>query len=123
MLFSLLLNIINIALGNTAKKNKSVKDMLQIRNNAYVIKTRDNKIGRRYCFRHGKYSSDKVLDQYDLALIFENADAGFKTLALGGDTGVQEAINNWTLKLDCDANQIKWFGTVLQVAMGASKRK
>ena len=123
MRFDFLLFVISLFLGLAARRNKSVKDMMTIRDRAYVIMTKDGKRGRRFVFKYGKYSSDKTLRDYDLALIFENADVGFKTLAFGGDTGIQEAMNNWTLKLDGDANQIKWFGTVLLIAMGTMKRK
>lgn len=37
MLFSLLLAILSFAIGMTAKTNKSIKDMISIRNSAYVI--------------------------------------------------------------------------------------
>lgn len=123
MLFSLLLDILNFAIGICAKTNKSCKDMISIRNSAYVIMTRDRKRGRRYLFRYGKYSSDKVLSDYDMALVFENADVGFKTLALGGDNGVQEAINNWTLKIWGDDMHMIWFGIIMGMAMGGMKRK
>jgi len=123
MLFSLLLLILNLAIGKAAKGNKSLKDMIKIRNYAYVIMTKDGKIGRRFIFRNGGYSSDKVLTDYDMALVFENANVGFKTLALGGDTGVQDAINNWNLKILGDDYHMLWFGVVMQMALGGSKRK
>ena len=123
MLFSLLLAILSFAIGITAKTNKSIKDMISIRNCAYVIMTKDGKRGRRYIFRRGKYSSDKVLRDYDLALVFENADIGFKTLALGGDTGLQVAMNNWNLTLVGNPNVFNWFGVMIAVSMGMMKRK
>lgn len=123
MKFSLLLSALNLAIAKAAKSNKSLKDMIKIRNHAYVIMTRDGKIGRRFIFRNGKYSSDKVFTDYDMALVFENAEVGFKALASGGDTGVQEAINNWDLRVRGDDLYMLWFGIVMQMALGEIKRK
>jgi hypothetical protein len=123
MLFSLLLAVINLAIGRTAKTNKSIKDLISIRNSAYVIMTKDGKRGRRYIFNMGKYSSDTVLKDYDLALVFENADIGFKTLALGGPTGMQVAQNNYDLALVGNANLFSFFGVMIAVSMGMMKRK
>jgi len=123
MLFSLLLSIVALAIGITVQTNKSIKDMVRIRNCSYVIMTKDGKRGRRYVFRNGKYFSDKVLNDYDLALVFENADVGFKTLALGGDTGLQVAMNNYDLMLSGNAKIFNFFGVMIAVSMGMMKRK
>lgn len=123
MLFSLLLWILDLAISVGAKRNKALKDMIKARNFAYVIMTKDGKIGRRFIFRNGKYSSDKVLTDYDMAMVFENANVGFKTLALEGDNGVQEAINKWTLKIVGNDYHLLWFGVVMGMALGGSKRK
>lgn len=122
MLFSLLLSVVSLAIGMTAKFNKSVKEMLSIRDTKYVIMTRDGSRGRRFIFRHGKFSSDKVLTDYDLALVFENADIGFKTLAFGGDTGLQVAMNNYDLKLVGNPNIFNFFGVMIAISMGMMKR-
>jgi len=123
MLFSLLLFIMSISIAITAKTNRSIRELVSIRNSSYVIKTRDGKRGRRYVFKSGRYSSDKMLNEFDLALVFENADIGFKTLALGGDTGLQTAINNFTLRLEGDPKIFSWFGIMIAVSMGMMKRK
>jgi len=64
-----------------------------------------------------------VLKDYDLALVFENADIGFKTLALGGDTGMQTAINNYELKLAGNQQLFNSFGILIAISMGMIKRK
>jgi hypothetical protein len=123
MLFSILLAVVSVAIGLTVLTNKSVKEMISIRNCAYVIKTKDGKRGRRYMIKKGKFSSDTVLKDYDLALVFESADKGFKTLALGGDTGLQVAMNNYDLKLVGNPNIFNFFGVLIAVSMGMMKRK
>ena len=123
MLFSMLLAVLGFMIGLTAKNNKAFKDMLGVMNSAYVVMTKDGKRGRRYIIRNGKYSSDTVLKDYDLALVFENADIGFKTLALGGDTGMQTAINNYELKLAGNQQLFNSFGILIAISMGMIKRK
>jgi hypothetical protein len=104
------------------KTNKSIKEILTIRDTRYVIMTRDGTRGRRYIFRNGKFFSDTVLTEYDLALVFESADIGFKTLAFGGDTGLQTAMNNYDLKLVGNPNIFNFFGVMIAVSMGMMKR-
>lgn len=123
MLFSVLLWILHLAIAIAAKFNNRLKLMIKPRNNAYVIMTKDGKIGRRFIFKNGRYSSDKLLTDYDMAMVFENADIGFKALAFGGDTGVQEAINNWKLKIRGDNYHVIWFSTVMAMALRQSTRK
>ncbi len=123
MLFSMLLAVLSFMIGLTARNNKAIREMLSIRNCTYVIMTKDGTRGRRYMIKNGKYSSDTVLKDYDLALVFENADVGFKTLALGGDTGLQVAMNNYDLKLVGNPNIFNFFGVLIAVSMGMMKRK
>ncbi len=123
MLFSMLLAILGFMMGMAARNNKAVKDLLSVRSATYVIMTKDGTRGRRYLIRNGKFSTDTVLKDYDLALVFENADIGFKTLALGGDTGLQVAMNNYNLKLDGNPAMFNFFGILLSVCMGMMKRK
>ena len=123
MLFSMLLAILGFMMGMAAKNNKAVKELLRVRTATYVIMTKDGTRGRRYMIRNGKFSSDTVLKDYDMALVFENADVGFKTLALGGDTGLQVAMNNYNLKLDGNPAMFNFFGILLSICMGMIKRK
>jgi hypothetical protein len=123
MLFTLLLNIINIAISIKAKTNKSIKEMISIRNSAYVIRTKDGKRGRRFLFRKGKYSSDTVLNDCDLALVFENAAVGFKALALDGPTGMTKAMNSFQLTLVGNKKIFNFFALTIGVSMGMVKRK
>jgi hypothetical protein len=123
MLFSILLAVLGFMMGLTAKTNKSFKEMISLMNCTYVIMTRDGKRGRRYMITDGKYSSDTVLKDYDMALVFESADIGFKTLALGGATGMQVALNNYDLKLVGNQQLFNCFGILMQLSTGSIKRK
>jgi hypothetical protein len=113
----------NLAIGLTIKNNRSVRDLISVHHYIYVMMTRDGKIGRRFIFNYGKYSSDKNLKEYDLALVFKNADVAFKALALGGETGMTMAINNWDLKLVGNRDIFNFFALMIGVSMGMIKRK
>jgi hypothetical protein len=123
MLFSMLLAVLGFMMGLTAKTNKSFKEMISLMNCTYVIMTKDSKRGRRYMITDGKFSSDTAIKDYDMALVFESADIGFKTLALGGATGMQVAMNNYDLKLAGNQQLFNCFGILLQITMGIIKRK
>jgi hypothetical protein len=123
MPFTLLLNIISLAIRIKARTNKSIKEMISIRNAAYVIRTKDGKRGRRFIFRKGKYSSDTILNDCDLALVFENAAIGFKALALDGETGMLKAMNNFQLTLVGNQKIFNFFALTIGVSMGMIKRK
>ena len=122
MLFSILLSVLNLMIGISAKNNRSIREMITIRNCAYVIMTKDGKIGRRFIFRKGKYSSDKVLKDYDLALVFEDAAIGFKALALDGVTGMTKAMNNFQLTMVGNQKLYNFLGITIGVSMGMLKR-
>jgi len=122
LLFSMLLSIINMSMGRAVKSNKAIKEMMAIRNLVFVIMTEDGKIGRRFIFKDGKYSSDKVLKDYTMALVWKDPSVAFKTLAFGGETGLQDAMNNWNMRLAGDAGFFNFFGVLLLVSLGKMKR-
>ena len=122
MLFSMLLSMINMSMGRAVKSNKAIKEMMAIRNLVFVIMTEDGKIGRRFIFKDGKYSSDKVLKDYTMALVWKDPSVAFKTLAFGGETGLQDAMNNWNMRLAGDAGFFNFFGVLLLVSLGKMKR-
>jgi len=122
LLFSMLLSIISFSMGRAVKTNKAIKEMMAIRNLVFVIMTEDGKIGRRFIFKNGKYSSDKVLKDYTMALVWKDPSTAFQTLAFGGETGLQNAMNNWNLRLAGDPGFFNFFGVLLLVALGKMKR-
>ena len=122
MLFSILLSFLSFMIGISAKNNRSIREMITVRNCAYVIMTKDAKIGRRFIFKKGRYSSDKVLTDYDLALVFEDAAIGFKALALDGVNGMTKAMNNFQLMLVGNQKLYNFLGITIGVSMGMLKR-
>ncbi len=122
MLFTMLLSMIGFLMGRAAKTNKAVKEMMAIRNLTFVIMTEDGKTGRRFIFKDGKYFTDKILKDYNMAMIWKNPDVAFKALAFGGETGIQDAMNNWNMRLAGDPGFFNFFGMLLLVSMGKMKR-
>ena len=122
MLFSILLSVIGFMIGVSCRTNRSLREMITVRDCAYVITTKDGKVGRRFIFRRGKYSTDTVLTDYDLALIFEDAAIGFKALALDGVTGMTKAMNNFQLTLAGNQKIYSFLGIAIGVSMGMLKR-
>ncbi len=122
MLFSMLLSMIGFLMGRAAKTNKAVKEMMAIRNLVFVIMTEDGKIGRRFIFKDGKYSTDGILKDYTMAMVWKDPDIAFKTLAFGGESGIQNAMNNWNMRLAGDPGFFNFFGMLLLVSMGKMKR-
>jgi len=122
LLFSMLLSMIAFSMGRAAKNNKAIKEMMAIRNLVFVIMTEDGKIGRRLIFKNGKFSSDKVLTDYNMALVWKDPSTAFKTMAFGGETGLQDAMNNWNLRLAGDPGFLNLFAVLLLVSLGKMKR-
>jgi len=122
LLFTMLLSMIGFLMGRAAKTNKAVKEMMAIRNLTFVIMTEDGKTGRRFIFKDGKYFTDKILKDYNMAMIWKNPDVAFKALAFGGETGIQDAMNNWNMRLAGDPGFFNFFGMLLLVSMGKMKR-
>ncbi|MGA2158611.1 MAG: hypothetical protein ABSG90_05275 [Dehalococcoidia bacterium] len=118
MTFSQLLKMLDAAVRNAVKSNARLKKMISRGNYVFVITTQDRKKGRRFIFRDGKYTSDRVLANYDLALVFKDGPTGFNTLALGGETGLRDALNNWDLQLDGNATYFAIFATFLAISVG-----
>lgn len=111
-----------MSMGRAVKNNKAIKEMMAIRNLVFVIMTEDGKIGRRFIFKNGKYSSDKVLKDFTMAMVWKDPAVAFKTLAFGGETGLQDAMNNWNMRLAGDAGFFNFFGVLLLVSLGKMKR-
>jgi hypothetical protein len=122
MTFSQLLKTLNAAIHNAVRSNTRLKKMIARGTYVYVVTTKDRKLGRRFIFREGKYSSDKVLADYDLSIVFKDGPTGFNTLALGGENGMKDALNNWDMQLEGNATHFSLFAVILGIATGAIKR-
>ena len=73
-------------------------------------------MSRRYlegrCWRGPPQGTIRVLG-YDIA---------FKTLAFGGETGMQDALNNWNMRIAGDPGFLNLFGLLLLVSLGKMTR-
>lgn len=123
MRFSFILWFLTTKLTKAFKTNESLRKIISARDLAFVIKTKDDKRGKRYVFNNGEFYADDDLNNYDMAFIWRNSAVAFKTLSSKDDTAIQKAINDWDLHLGGDPNLLTLFGLILNVAMGKWKRE
>ena len=82
MKFTLLLFALGQILKIASIMNKDFKHYIRMTNARILIKTRDGKRARLFVFNKGKVSSKPGNHgSFDAALVFKNADVGFKVLA------------------------------------------
>ena len=77
-----LLSFLALKFKKASKTNKDFKKFLMGHECRVVIKTKDGKRGKRFIFKDGKFSSDTVLNEYDAAMIWSDAETGFKGLRM-----------------------------------------
>ena len=82
--FSLLLALLATKFKKASKLNENFKKFLMGHECTVVIKTKDGKRGKRFLFRDGRFSTDAVLDDYDTAMIWGDAQTAFPCFEKGG---------------------------------------
>ena len=81
-----------------------------------VIKTNDGKKGKRFLFENGGFSTDNVLDQYDSAMVWDDAAIAFNAMKKGAD-GIMEALQNHVVRIEGSIHDFTWFGAALNFVM------
>jgi len=115
MKFTLLLFILSKKLKSAAKKKIAFQEKIKEHNASILIKTADNKRGRLFTFKDGTVTSTKgVAETFDLALIWSDADTGFKVMLNGSNRATMDALTNGKLKLEGKAELALWFTTVIK---------
>ena len=123
MKFSILLFALAGIIKLSLKTNKSIRELIRYKDNTYVIMTKDGKRGIRFIISNGTFATDRVLTDYDLAMVWKDAETGFRVLTSGDPVGMQRAIANWDLELYGNKSLSVWFTIFLGFATGALKRK
>lgn len=123
MKFSILLFALAGIIKLSLKTNKSIRELIRYKDNTYVIMTKDGKRGIRFIISNGTFVTDRVLTDYDLAMVWKDAETGFRVLTSGDPVGMQRAIANWDLELYGNKSLSVWFTIFLGFATGALKRK
>jgi len=111
--FWLILTLLGFKFKKAAKTNTHFKKFLMGHECSVVIKTKDGKKGKRFIFKDGLFSADNVLDDYDTAMIWGNAQTAFKALKKGED-GIKEALQNHDVGIDGKVHSFTWFGAAIK---------
>ncbi len=123
MKFSFLLFVISLVMKISIMTDSSLRELTRYKKMKCVMKTRDGKHGIRFLIDKGDFSTDRVLDDCDLALVWKDPDTAFRVLTAGGPTGLQVAEANWELEIRGDKTQYYWFTIFLGFTTGKLKRK
>jgi len=116
MRFLLLLAILTSKFKKASATNQNFRKFLMGHECKVVIKTNDNKKGKRFIFKDGKFSTDNVLDQFDAAMVWADAKTAFFAMKKG-EPGVMEAVQNHQVAIEGKLHSFTWFGAVMNFVM------
>jgi hypothetical protein len=116
MRFTLLLKFIAFKFKKVSSTNKNFQKFLLGNECRIVIKTKDGKKGQRFVFNDGKFSSDKVLDQYDAAMIWTDASTAFNAMRKG-EEGITDGLQNHKVGIEGHMHSFQWFASALAFVM------
>lgn len=122
MRFTILLFFLSNIIKINLRARRAVRELIRYQNVKYVIKTRDGRRGLRFIFSEGAMRTDRVLDEFDAALVWGDAKTAFRVLTSGDPVGMQRAMANWELMVEGNRRLINWFSVFLGIATGTIKR-
>lgn len=118
MKFKLVLLILYGKLKWAAKKNKAFRDFIKSKNLKVAIKTAAGDQGRVYVFNNGEVSSiPGTREKSDVAMVWSNADTGFKVMTCKNDEASLAALTEKKLVIDGNFKEFMWFSTALAKMM------
>lgn len=119
MRFSVLLFFLYQILKWAAKMKPAYRSYIgSIRNVKIMIKTADGKHGRLFIFDRGTVSSKSGADHpYDAAIVWSDAETGFKVMASKSDAEQFKAAAAGNMKLDGMAFFAQWFNDGVKLVM------
>jgi len=110
MKFALLLFILYRKLKKAAKKNPEFKEFIKNEKTKVLIKTADGKRARLFIFDNGEITSRTGdQEQFDVALIWSDADTAFKIMASEDLNQSMEALYEGKLRFEGNDQQALWF--------------
>lgn len=112
----LLLTILAHKFKKSAKTDKNFKKFLMGHECRVVVKTKDNKKGKRFIFKDGNFSSDKVLDEFDSAMVWTDAKTAFNAMK-NGEEGIMDALQNHLVGIEGKIHSFTWFGAAINFVM------
>ena len=116
MRFILLLAILSSKFKTSSVTNANFKKFLMGHECRIVVKTKDNKKGKRFIFKDGRFSSDGVLDEYDAAMVWADPVVAFKAMKKG-EQGVMDALQNHLVGIEGEIHSFTWFGAAMNFVM------
>ena len=112
----LLLTILASKFKKSAKTDVNFKKFLMGHECRIVVKTKDNKKGKRFIFENGTFSSDTVLDDFDAAMVWVDAKTAFHAMKKGED-GIIKALQDHVVGIEGKMHSFTWFGAAINFVM------
>ncbi|PIP37192.1 MAG: hypothetical protein COX19_17285 [Desulfobacterales bacterium CG23_combo_of_CG06-09_8_20_14_all_51_8] len=116
MRFNLLLSILAFKFKVSALTNPDFKKFLMGHECRIVVKTKDNKKGKRFVFKDGWFYSDADLDDYDAAMVWSSPAIAFNAMKKG-EPGIMEALQNHLVGIEGEIHSFTWFGAAMNFVM------
>jgi len=116
MLFKLLLSILASKFKKSAKTDSNFKKFMMGHECMIVVKTKDNKKGKRFIFKNGQFSADSELDHFDAAMVWADATIGFNAMKKG-EEGIMDALQNHLVGIEGQIHAFTWFGAAINFVM------
>ncbi|MCX7679677.1 MAG: hypothetical protein N2316_10720 [Spirochaetes bacterium] len=120
MRFAVLLWLLSILLKLASLRNPLFKSYTKSISFCVAIKTKNNK-GRAFTFHRGKVASTRSLREYNAALVFLNAKAGYRVLKEGTQEAAFYAAACGQLRVEGMAIFVQWFNEAVAIALGKGR--
>lgn len=120
----MLLQIVNLVLDakfRQASKDKDFRKFAAGYDCSVVMKTLDNRSGKRFIFKNGTYASDNVLDEFDSALVWKDNLTALKALLAGNDQAIYEEVQKHNAFFLGPVHIFNWFGSAMNLVMGRTR--
>ena len=112
----LLLAILSSKFKKSAQTDANFKKFLMGHECSIVVKTRDNKTGKRFIFKDGTFSSDTNLHEYDAAMVWADAKTAFSAMKKG-EEGIMDALRHHLVGIEGQIHAFTWFGAAINFVM------
>jgi predicted sulfurtransferase len=118
MKFKLLLLILYGKLKMASRMNKAFRDYIRNKKLKVAIRTAKDDLGRVYVFDQGTISSiPGTREKTDVALVWCDADTGFKVMTCKNEEASLAAMTEKKLMIDGNFKEFMWFSTALAKLM------
>ncbi len=118
MKFKLLLLILYGKMRIAARMNKTFKDYIRNKRLRVAIRAAKEDLGRVYVFDQGGISSiPGTLEKPDVALVWCDADTGFRIMTCKNEEASLAAMTEKKLVIDGNFKEFMWFSTALAKMM------